>query len=834
MIRIWPEIAAVPLLLALLTWMAFRGMAVDVTSAERGQRDLDDFALAESILYRDVLAARGGLLDNYDPLVTEVQRLRAVPERLRTNEMIDGELVDRLAALVDQREELVERFKAQNAVLRNSLAYVALLSERFSEVRGGGRIASEVGALSGAILRLALDSSSDNAAEVARRLETLADLPRVTAVAVSVEALLMHGHLLHELLPRADGVLRALVRLSSESDRNRISSALGQGMAEAEATAQRFRLLLFGTSLILLSLLVNLTIRLRARARLIRRRTAFERLITVISTRFVACPPEDIARQIEEALGQLAEWVGADRAYLLPADSLPQVYRWHRHGVGFAAGWPEGAFRLSDGVGHDENGIVVLDRAHLHGLADAGRLAVPPDLQRWLCVPQRSAGRVRAILGFDGVVAGALADPPEGNLLHVAMDVLVNAAERETLETEREELETRLQRARRMETIGALASGVAHNFNNITGAILGHVEMAESKPQMKDRQAHLDEIRYATGRARDLVDQILAFGRRGGSLRQPVDMHDLVDESVLLLRASLPGTVSLIVTKTIEPTVVLGEAAQLQQIIVNLCRNASEAMDGDGRVTLDMKRREVAQARTLLLGSLSPGRYVRIRVADSGRGMDDDTLSRVFEPFFTTRSAGSGLGLATVREIVEEHAGALDVRSRIGQGSRFDVWLPCLMPANALADSGSLPKGHGETILLIDRDGRRLLRHEDILAALGYEPIGYSDMSDAQAACRGEPRRFDAILVSLTNLLADIESIGTLHADLPHIPIVAAATAIEQIHRDRARSAGILNIVSLPLFPRDIARALAPLLVAPRLSDATPVDQATTRPSRHT
>ena len=184
----------------------------------------------------------------------------------------------------------------------------------------------------------------------------------------------------------------------------------------------------------------------------------------------------------------------------------------------------------------------------------------------------------------------------------MALDAILYAVQRQSMEQERARLEARLQQGRRMETVGALASGVAHNFNNIVGAILGYTEMAEAQVEPDSRPAHsLGEIRRAGERARDLVDQIMTFGRRRDSRRRPTDVRTLIAESAALLRASLPPATELVVREAPSTAIVSAEPVQLQQVILNLCINAAQAMDGVGRVDsrgAGARRRSAANAQS--------------------------------------------------------------------------------------------------------------------------------------------------------------------------------------------------------------------------------------------
>jgi CheY-like chemotaxis protein len=261
-------------------------------------------------------------------------------------------------------------------------------------------------------------------------------------------------------------------------------------------------------------------------------------------------------------------------------------------------------------------------------------------------------------------------------------------------------------------------------------------------------------------------------------------------------------------------------------VILNLCNNAAQAMDGAGRIELELELREIAQTRPLSHGDLAPGRYVRLVVADSGRGMDEATLSRIFEPFFTTRLAGNGLGLATVHEIVREHGGAMNVRSAPRAGSRFEAWLPCASTGQSASPEAlpMLPLGHGETVLVIDEEREQLLKDEEILAALGYEPVGFAGADDGLAACRHAPERFDFLVVGFLEQAASRLELATkLHVAAPSLPILLAGTLAKDIGAYALVEAGISDVVRRPIIAAEMAAALA-ACAAPKRSDETTWD----------
>jgi CheY-like chemotaxis protein len=212
---------------------------------------------------------------------------------------------------------------------------------------------------------------------------------------------------------------------------------------------------------------------------------------------------------------------------------------------------------------------------------------------------------------------------------------------------------------------------------------------------------------------------------------------------------------------------------------------------------------------------------VCIAVSDAGSGIDETILDHIFEPFFTTRLAGSGLGLATVREIVREHGGAMNVLSTPGVGSRFEAWLPCIT-AGAPAPRDDLPVvrfGRGETVLVIDDASERLLADEEMLAALGYEPVGFTRAGAALAACRATPKRFDALLVGhLASAASAFDLAVALHEIVPDVPILLATGSADESGAEALLAAGIFEVVHRPLISAELASALARCLTVSEIS----------------
>lgn len=204
-------------------------------------------------------------------------------------------------------------------------------------------------------------------------------------------------------------------------------------------------------------------------------------------------------------------------------------------------------------------------------------------------------------------------------------------------------------------------------------------------------------------------------------------------------------------------------------------------------------------------------RYVCLSVEDTGRGFDESVARRLFEPFFTTRSAGTGLGLATVLEIVRDHDGAMNVRSAPGRGSRFEAWLPAAAANGTLAPEPSAPPfGRGETVLVVESERERRLRVEEMLAALGYEPVGFERADEAIAACRAAPGRFDVMLISdAPPALDGLDLARVLHGISPRCPVLLAIASTNEISVDALSQAGIVEVLRRPLLNREVAVILA-------------------------
>ena len=821
-------------LLLVLTYLLLRGFTPDAARHEQRLRAIDALTFNEAALHRDVLKTSHGLLLDYDPLVATVARLREVSAQL-DNEGAPHPLMDGIAAELDRQEALVEEFKSAHALLRNSLAYFAYLSEQLvvPASEPGQAVAMVVGRLASAMFRFVGSTSSNAAAaEVAASLDELSVQAVPDDLRADSAALGAHAALILKNQPLADGILaRLLTTRVSEQARGLQDHFMAQ-QRDAESRAWIFRVLLYLLSVLLLVYLGLLYGRLRAKAGALRARSDFEHLIAGISGQLIDTPVDRTADAIRQALERLGRHVGVDRAYVIlhgtDHGTEATCYSWFREGIAVPDGWPDGGLATGCEGPTQRNGAMTWNSKEYerYGCVDVPSVAaLPPGeakarltecgIRSWLCVPLWHAGHSVGLLGFDAVISKKRWTEDDIALLRTIGENLVNALVRERGERQRQALEARLRHAQRMEAIGTLAGGIAHDFNNVLGAILGYAEMLLARVRRDSREwQHVQEVKKAGERARDIVDRILAFSRRTEQRLRPLRMRPLLEETASLLRASLPATIDLRLPEEDAPdrdTIVLGEPGRLQQVVMNLCTNAAQAMAGNGVIDLALDPVALDSGRELSHGALPAGHYVRLTVRDSGHGMDAATLDRIFEPFFTTKEVGvgTGLGLAMVHGIVADHGGGIDVHSTPGTGSRFEVYLrrADAPPADDDRIAGPLPMGNGETILIVDDEKALVQLGEEMVAALGYEPVGFDSSTAALAAFRSDPQRFDLVLADeIMPGMTGTQLAAALHAIRPDLPILLTTGFSGPVGSPRPE---FREILKKPLLSADIAAAIA-------------------------
>jgi PAS domain S-box-containing protein len=407
---------------------------------------------------------------------------------------------------------------------------------------------------------------------------------------------------------------------------------------------------------------------------------------------------------------------------------------------------------------------------------------------------------------------------PQGNPYRFVGSSIDVSAQKQA-QVDKEQLEAQLRQSQKMEAIGTLAGGIAHDFNNILGAILGYGELAHKhSTEGSALRRYVDNVMHAAGRAKTLVDRILGFSRSGLGERVPVNIQSVIEETLELLEASLPATIRLESRLEAGNAAVIGDATRLHQVAMNLCTNALHAMEHGGVLSVVLERVESQERRSHLRGSvLRPGPHVRLIVSDTGTGIPPEVFERMFDPFFTTKTVGegTGLGLSLVHGIVADLGGAIDVITNAAEGTQFEIWLPI---AGEVAKPASeavreLPRGHGQTVMIVDDEPLLVSLAEEMLAAVGYEPIGFASSTAALAAFRAEPQRFDLIVTD--QAMPDL--IGTELARearrlRPALPIILMSGHGGSELAAQAAAIGVNEVLRKPLQGGDLAESLARVL----------------------
>jgi PAS domain S-box-containing protein len=385
-------------------------------------------------------------------------------------------------------------------------------------------------------------------------------------------------------------------------------------------------------------------------------------------------------------------------------------------------------------------------------------------------------------------------------------------------QSDKEHLEAQLRQSQKMEAMGTLAGGIAHDFNNILGAIVGYGELAQQHAAAGSAmRRYLDNVMRAAGRAKALVDRILGFSRMGLGEQVPVNVQSVIEETLELLVASLPVGIRLEKTLAAGDAAVIGDATHLHQVAMNLFTNALHAMEGGGVLRVVLERVELSEQRSLSRGTLPPGPYVRLVVSDTGTGIPPAVLERMFDPFFTTKGVGegTGLGLSLVHGIVSELGGAIDVATGAAAGTKFEIWLPVSGEAGSpIAETiRELPRGHGETVMIVDDERPLVALATEMLAELGYKPVGFESSTAALQAFRAQPQRFDLILTDEampdlvgTELACQIRQIRAT------LPIILMSGNGDTQLRQRAADFGVDEVLRKPLQSRDLAESFARVL----------------------
>ena len=379
--------------------------------------------------------------------------------------------------------------------------------------------------------------------------------------------------------------------------------------------------------------------------------------------------------------------------------------------------------------------------------------------------------------------------------------------------TERIALEKQLRQGQKFEAIGQLAGGIAHDFNNMVGAILGWAEIGLDETGAESRlHRHFEKIRHQAVRAAALTRQLLAFARRQILEPRNIDLNQNVKETLSLLEKVIGSNIEIKTNLTANVMLVRADPTQVDQVIMNLCINARDAMPGGGRLTIETGDSVFDEKYCAMHTFARPGHYTMLAVTDTGTGMDAATLDRIFEPFFTTKETGkgTGLGLATVYGIVSQHDGFLQVYSEVSVGTTFRIYLPVTPTAEKtpVNDEDFRPvRGGAETILIAeDHEGLRELARET-LANLGYDILLANDGEEAVRVFQANRERIDLLLLDVVlPKLNGPEAYARICTEKQDVPVIFATGYSPEMELLRSAQELGLTVLQKPYVPRELAR----------------------------
>ena len=383
--------------------------------------------------------------------------------------------------------------------------------------------------------------------------------------------------------------------------------------------------------------------------------------------------------------------------------------------------------------------------------------------------------------------------------------------------TQERYLQAQLEQQERLAAVGQLASGIAHDFNNLLTTIILYAQMAQGHPDLPSDLAQSLQIIIGESRqATQLVQQVLDFSRRAPMEARPMDLVPFLKESVKILERTIPESIRLRLVAGEGPFVVNGDPTRIRQAVVNMVLNARDAMPQGGEVRLGLSRLTLGPAEAPPVAGMGPGEWVCLEVADTGTGIPPDVLPHIFEPFFTTkpRGVGTGLGLAQVYGIVQQHGGYIGVETELGKGTVFRVYLPALERATLYPEEReavSIPRGRGETILLVEDHAALRAAGREMLERLGYRVLAAADGREALEVYAAE--RVDLVLTDVVMPgMGGAALVEALRRQNPDLKAVAITGYGEDQEVERIRQAGVAAVVRKPFEVERLAEILRRVL----------------------
>jgi signal transduction histidine kinase/CheY-like chemotaxis protein len=384
--------------------------------------------------------------------------------------------------------------------------------------------------------------------------------------------------------------------------------------------------------------------------------------------------------------------------------------------------------------------------------------------------------------------------------------------------TEKKMLEAQFLRAQRMENVGTLAGGVAHDLNNVLAPILMSCELLQMEARDEGTRNLVGMIKGSAQRGADLVRQVLSFARGVEGRRIAVQPKYLIREMVNIIRLTFPKSVSIQFSMSKSLWLLSGDPTQLHQVLLNLCVNARDAMPDEGILQITAENVALDAGSALATQGAKPGPYVVIKVIDTGTGILPEVRERIFDPFFTTKEPGkgTGLGLSTTLGIVRSHGGFIDVASELGKGSTFEVWLPADAgghPSNAQDEETRLPRGNGEVILVVDDEVSLRLLTRDTLESFGYVVLTATNGADALGIYSRHKDNINAVLTdTMMPVMDGIALTRAITQINPDVRVILASGLSDTEYQNQAIIAGVKRFLPKPYKAELLLSCLAEIL----------------------
>jgi PAS domain S-box-containing protein len=485
------------------------------------------------------------------------------------------------------------------------------------------------------------------------------------------------------------------------------------------------------------------------------------------------------------------ERVGEQAAMLDQARDAIVVHGFRDRKISF---WSKGAEHLygwtvAEATRRDLGELICVDPGALDGIRDE---LLTTDEWRGEIRHKTSNGKELIVNSRSTLVRDAAGEPK--SVLSINTDI-----------TEHKKLEQQFLRSQRMESIGTLAGGIAHDLNNILSPIMMSVPMLRRKLTAKQREHIISTIEMSAERGAQIVKQVLTFGRGIEGERRPLQIGALITEIAKIIRGTFPKDITL--ESTIEPGLwpMVGDATQMHQILLNLCINARDAMPAGGKLRLSARNLVIDESYASMMPGTTPGPQVLLEVSDNGSGILPGIIDSIFDPFFTTKAIGqgTGLGLSTVLGIVKNHGGHINVTSTPGRGTTFQIYLPASVDHGEIPNASGLdacpPDGHGEIILIVDDEAAVRDAAQAVLEMHGYRVLLAAEGTEALAVFAKNSATIAAVLTDLMMPHMDgVALIRALRKMKPGVPMIASTGLGEKARLAALKALGVETVLNKP------------------------------------